>query len=119
MGALTIHVCLQELAKEPESSIGCILNVVLCGAPILIDHLTPWFKARSLIAGRFIHCYSRNDWVLKYLFRGASLTMGEVAGLGPITGIDGVENVDLSEFVEGHLEYAEKMPQIISSLNLC
>jgi len=42
--------------------------------------------------------------VLAYLYRGASLDIG-VAGIQAITGVPGVENVDVSELISGHLRY--------------
>jgi hypothetical protein len=72
-----------------------------------------------LVAGRIVNCYSVNDWVLKFLFRTtASLKVENVAGLSPIESVDGVENVNMSSFVFGHLEYAEKVAAILEMLNL-
>lgn len=113
-----IHECLMELAKDPTGALGRIENVVLFGLPATILPLDKWTRMRSLVAGRFIHCYSRNDWVLQYLHRSTSLTVGDIAGLNPIKQVDGIENVDMSEFVSGHFEYADKVPEMLQMFNL-
>lgn len=113
-----IHECLLELSKTPGETIGLIENVVLFGLPAEVLPLEKWSKMRTLVAGRFIHCYSTNDWVLQYLHRSTSLTVGDIAGLNPIEGALGLENVDMSAFVKGHLEYAEKVPEMLRMFNL-
>jgi hypothetical protein len=48
--------------------------------------------------------YSTNDYILAFLYRSSSIQYG-VAGLQPIAGVKGVENVDLSDLVSGHTSY--------------
>lgn len=118
LGALTIFECLLELSNEPETNLGVIENVLLFGLPEEIMPIERWGRIRALIAGRFIHCYSKNDWVLRFLFRSTSLAIGNIAGINPIENVDGIENVNMSNFVKGHLEYTEKMPEMLQLFNL-
>lgn len=118
LGALTIYTCLLKLSEDPEAILGAILNVVIFGVPVAIAPIETWGKMRMLVAGRFIHCYSTNDWVLQYLHRSTTLTLGDIAGLNPIPGVDGIENVDMTAHIGGHLEYAEKIPEMIKMFNL-
>lgn len=88
------------------------------GLPAVISPTENWIKMRMLVADRFIHCYSRNDWVLKFVYRSTSLTIGDIAGLNPITAVDGIENTNMSNFVNGHLEYSAKVPEMLEMFNL-
>ena len=55
------------------------------GAPLSssIINLSSWHSARSVVAGRFINCYSSGDWLLALLYRSKSYDMS-IAGLGPV-----------------------------------
>ncbi|KAL8908117.1 MAG: hypothetical protein Q9207_001009 [Kuettlingeria erythrocarpa] len=53
---------------------------------------------------KLVNVYSENDYVLGFLYRTSSIQYG-VAGLQKIEGLSGVENVDVSETVSGHLRY--------------
>jgi hypothetical protein len=116
LGALVIFTCLKELAKDPDANMGVIENVALFGLPKVIFPLENWLRMRMLVAGRFIHCYSRNDWVLRFLYRSTALTSADIAGLNPIS-VTGIENVNMSNFVKGHLEYAEKTAEMLEMFN--
>ena len=59
---------------------------------------------RSVVAGRLVNVYSSNDYVLGFLYRTSSVQYG-VAGLQKIEGLAGIENVDVSDTVSGHLRY--------------
>jgi hypothetical protein len=106
-----------ELAKDPANNLGVIENVILFGLPSEMNPIESWAKARMIIAGRFIHCYSKNDWVLRFLYRSTSMTTDEIAGLNPIEAVLGIENVNMSNLVKGHFEYAEKMPEMLQLFN--
>lgn len=45
--------------------------------------MSTWHSARSVVAGRFINCYSSSDWLLALLYRSKSYDMS-IAGLGPV-----------------------------------
>ena len=73
VGARVIYYCLQELYKLGEFNI--VTDVVLVGAPVSTLHSgvtgskLRWRQARSVVSGRFVNCYSKNDWVLGFLYR--------------------------------------------------
>lgn len=113
-----IFDCLLELAEDVESQMGVIENVILAGLPSEIYPLERWARIRTLVSGRLVHCYSIYDWVLQYVYRGTSLSVGEIAGLAPIEGVAGVESLNLSELIQGHAEYGQKMTEILSLVNL-
>jgi len=57
--------------------------------------------------------YSENDYLLAFLYRATSLQLG-VAGLQEIADIEGVENLNLSEEVQGHLRYPKLIDKILA-----
>lgn len=118
LGALVILACLEELAREPEGAFGIIENVVLFGLPASTQPSVKWHRYRCLVAGRFIHCYSRSDWILRFLYRGTSLQFDDIAGLVPLKAVHSIESVDFSGLVKGHLDYREKLPELLELLNI-
>ena len=101
LGAKVIYTCLQRLAER--KAFGLIESVVLIGAP---TPSTPadWRLIRSIVSGRVVNVYSTRDYILAYLYRSSSIQYG-VAGLQPIENVKGVENVDVTDMVEGHTRY--------------
>lgn len=136
LGALVILSCLMELcgiamdeneeAKSEASTpvsptmsiFGMIENVALMGLPAHLPSPSIWNTLRLLVAGRFIHCYSRNDWILKFMYRSSHLLTSEIAGLNPISEAPTIESVDLSNLIHGHLEYQAKLPEIIQLIGI-
>ncbi|KAF2689806.1 DUF726-domain-containing protein [Lentithecium fluviatile CBS 122367] len=101
LGARLIFSCLKTLAER--KAFGLIENVVLLGSPCPSD-AEDWRSLRSVVSGRLVNVFSTNDYVLAFLYRTSSIQLG-VAGLQPVLGIPGVQNVDVSELVSGHLRY--------------
>ncbi|KAF1949193.1 DUF726-domain-containing protein [Byssothecium circinans] len=101
LGARLIFSCLQTLAKR--RAFGLIENVVLLGSPCPSD-AEDWRKIRSVVSGRVVNVFSTNDYILAFLYRTSSIQLG-VAGLQPVLSVHGVQNVDVSELVPGHLAY--------------
>jgi len=101
LGARVIYACLMSLAKR--RAFGLVESVVLIGAPTPSD-TSDWRVMRSVVAGRLINVYSENDYVLGFLYRTSSIQLG-VAGLQKVEGLPGVENIDVSDAVSGHLRY--------------
>lgn len=105
-------------SQQKQSVFGIIENVLLMGLPTHLPAPSVWNQLRLLVSGRFIHCYSQTDWVLKFLYRTSSPTALDIAGLGPIEDVPSIENVDLSQLVHGHSDYQSKAAEIISLVNL-
>ncbi|QPG75256.1 hypothetical protein FOA43_002606 [Brettanomyces nanus] len=110
IGAKVVYTCLLDLARTGDY--GIIENVYIFGAPVMIDNDSVAL-ARSIVSGRFVNGYSKQDWILGYLFRAASGGLRSVAGLSPI---DGVENVDCTSMVKGHMDYRKVMPKLLRKL---
>lgn len=114
LGARTIFRCLEELSKKEESA-SIVERVVFLGAPISLE-TERWQTARKMVAGRFINLYSTNDWILGIVYRSSLLTQG-LAGIQPVD-IPGIENVDVTEAVNGHSAYLTMASELLKEIEL-
>ncbi|KAI0115889.1 hypothetical protein GGR51DRAFT_366827 [Nemania sp. FL0031] len=112
LGARTIYICLQELARR--KAFGLVENVVLLGAPAPSDS-TEWRRIRTVVTGRVVNAYSTRDFILGFLYRTSSIQFG-VAGLQPILNVKGIENIDVSDLVEGHTLYQHAAGPILGRI---
>ncbi|KAK3935933.1 hypothetical protein QBC46DRAFT_420992 [Diplogelasinospora grovesii] len=110
LGARVIYFCLRSLVER--RAFGLVDNVVFIGAPIPSNRVH-WQMMRSVVSGKMFNVYSENDYILAFLYRATSMQMG-IAGLQEIKDIEGVENINLSEEVQGHLRYPDIMAQILA-----
>lgn len=110
LGARAIYSCLQTLAER--RAFGLVDNVVLIGAPTPSD-TAHWQVLRSVVSGRIFNVFSENDYILGFLYRATSLQYG-IAGLQPVVRVPGIENLDLSQEVAGHLRYPDLIAQILT-----
>lgn len=110
LGARVIFSCLLELARK--GAFGIVENVYMFGSPIVVKQ-DEILKVRTVVPGRFVNGYHGNDWILGYLFRLTNGGIRRVAGLAKIEGIPGIENVDCSELVAGHMDYRRAMPRLL------
>ncbi|RKP04801.1 hypothetical protein THASP1DRAFT_20671 [Thamnocephalis sphaerospora] len=117
VGALVIFKCLQELAKR--RCYGLVDSgksaLVLLGAPVRVDSQR-WSDVRSVVSGRLVNGYIKSDWVLAFLYRVHERKL-KPAGLQPIS-TPGVESVDLSDIVQGHLCYRKQLDAILHAINI-
>ena len=112
LGAKVIHACLQQLAQR--KAFGLVENALLLGAPTSCSS-ADWRRIRSVVTGRVVNVYSTKDYILAFLYRGSSIQYG-VAGLQPVHHVRGVENVDVSDLVEGHTLYRNATGPILKRI---
>lgn len=110
LGSRVIYFCLKTLAER--KAFGLVDTVVFIGAPTPSNR-NHWQMMRSVVAGKMFNVYSENDYILAFLYRTTSIQLG-IAGLQAIKDIEGVENIDLSEEVMGHLRYPALIAQILT-----
>jgi hypothetical protein len=91
---------------------GLVQNVYLFGSPVVVKK-DEYLAVRSMVAGRFVNGYNRNDWILGYLFRLTNGGIRRVAGLAPVEEVVGIENMDCTEWVVGHMDYRTAMPKLL------
>lgn len=115
LGSRVIFSCLVELSRK--KALGLVENVYLFGTPVVKkkEHLV---MARSAVSGKFINAFSGRDWMLAYLFRAAAGGFSKVMGIGPIEGIESIENFDCTDIVDGHLAYRKNMPKLLKKLGI-
>ncbi|KAL1883631.1 hypothetical protein Plec18167_002638 [Paecilomyces lecythidis] len=112
LGSRVIYSCLQSLAKR--HAYGLVESAILMGSPVPSD-TRQWRRMRTAVSGRLVNVFSENDAVLAFLYRGASVQLG-VAGLQRVEGLPGVENINVSDIVTGHLRYQYLIGQILSKI---
>ncbi|KAK9136261.1 hypothetical protein Syun_015591 [Stephania yunnanensis] len=115
LGARLIFKCLECLAENGDDGAGLVERVVLLGAPLSIKNEN-WESARKMVAGRFVNAYSTSDWTLGITFRASLLSQG-LAGIQHVD-VPGIENVDVTEIVEGHSSYLWTTQKILRQLEL-
>ena len=109
IGARLIYNCLLELADR--NAYGIIDNVYLLGTPAVTSE-REMRKIRSVVSGTIFNGYNPNDTVLNVLYRATTTSYSYVVGLSPQS-YPGIENVDLSEMINGHMEYGTKVPIVL------
>lgn len=110
LGSRVIFSCLQELAKK--GAYGLVQNVYLFGSPVVVKK-EEYIRARTVVSGRFVNGFNRNDWILGYLFRLTNGGIRSVAGLAAIEDLPWLENMDVTDLVKGHMEYRAAMPTLL------
>lgn len=115
LGARLIYRTLQVLAKRRAFNI--VENVIFIGSPISARNTASWRAIRSIVAGRVVNCYSQDDWILGFVYRGGSLEWG-VAGLEKVECVPGIENYDVSGLVSGHLQYRFVLGEILEKVGM-
>ncbi|OWZ64032.1 hypothetical protein AYX15_04131 [Cryptococcus neoformans] len=113
LGARAIFYALIELARQ--KAYGLVQDVFIFGTTVTASRDT-WLDVRSVVAGRFVNGYATNDWMLGYLFRATSGGLNTVAGLRPVETVWGLENVDVTEIITGHMSYRSCMPQLLAKI---
>lgn len=101
LGAKVIYTCLQRLAER--KAFGLVESAILIGTPSP-SASADWRMLRTVVSGRVVNVYSMDDYLLGFLHRGSSASLG-VAGLQAIEGVFGIENVDVTDMVNGHTSY--------------
>lgn len=109
VGARAIYLTLTYLAER--KLYGLVDSVVLMGAPIPGDTGT-WTALKSVVTGRFVNVFAKNDYMLAFASRSGPSYFG-VAGLGCIEGVGGVENHDVSDILNAHVQYPSLVGDIL------
>ncbi len=112
LGARVIYTCLMSLAEK--RAFGLVENAILMGTPAPSGPLV-WGTMKSVVSGRLVNVYSENDYILGFLYRTSCLQYG-IAGLQRIEGIDGIENVNVTAKIGGHMRYQHLVGSILDHI---
>ncbi|KAJ8106668.1 hypothetical protein ONZ43_g6985 [Nemania bipapillata] len=112
LGARVIYACLTSLSEK--RAFGIVENVVLFGAPCPSE-IRVWTAMKSIVTGRLVNVYSKNDYLLGFLYRTCAWSFG-IAGLQPIEGVPLIENIDLSDCISNHLHYQYHIGSVLLRL---
>ena len=113
LGARTIYTTLQNLAEKPETR--AIKDVFLFGGAVGRNNPEEWEKAASAVSGRIWNFYSRNDQILRKLYRVANPWFSETIGSGPIEcGALNIENINCTARVARHGDYKPQLSELLS-----
>ena len=111
LGGRMVASVLTELQNEPEIY---IQDAILIGGAVS-NKAEKWRLRRKAVAGRLINVMSKNDEVLQKLYTTAKFE--SAAGANPIL-VEGVENFDASEYVQGHSDHPLKLDKTLERLNV-
>ncbi|KAK2839191.1 hypothetical protein FQN49_006382 [Arthroderma sp. PD_2] len=112
LGARVIFSCLIALAKR--RAFGLVESAILIGAPTP-STTSHWRLLRSVVSGRLVNVHSNNDGILQFIYRANSMQL-DIAGLEAISGLKGVENYNVSDIVNGHLQYQFSVGKILQRI---
>ena len=112
LGARLIYSCMMSLAER--KAFGLIDSVVLMGAPVP-SNTESWALMRGVVSGRLVNVYFADDWVLGFVYRTSAIQLG-IAGLQEVEGVEGVENLNVGDIIDGHMKYAESVEQILARI---
>jgi hypothetical protein len=112
LGARVVYACLQELAAQ--NVFGIVENAVLLGAPVSSDGAA-WIRMRTVVAGRLVNVFSDKDVILGFVYR-ASAAQFNIAGLQAVDEVHGLENVNVSDIVDGHTKYRYSTGRILTMI---
>lgn len=73
---------------------------------------------RFVVSGRFVNGYSDKDWFLVYLFRVVVGGFSVVMGIFTIENVEGIENINCIEFVDGYLNYRKSMFKLLKRIGI-
>ena len=121
LGNHVIKNCLKELSNRDDGKM-VINNVTfLAGATTFRDRLKWYNIFNKVVGGRIVNCYSKVDYILKYLY--SNCTGNHPIGNNYIDINDGkggkniIENYDLTDLNIGHLDYRKKFSDILKRIN--
>ena len=115
LGSRVIYSCLIELCKK--KALGLVENVFIFGTPV-VRKREQLVMARSVVSGRFVNGYSDKDWVLAYLFRATAGGFSKVMGISTDNDVEGIEDFNCTELVDGHMSYRKNMPKLLKKLGI-
>lgn len=115
LGARVIYFCLEALSTRNSTS---VIDAYLLGGAIGLNDPASWDTAASAVSGNIYNIYSKNDAILKNLYRGANAFLSNPIGLQPIyCSATNVQNFDASSLVTGHMKHKSAFSSVLQKLD--
>jgi hypothetical protein len=115
LGARVIAYALQALSTRSGRPV--VRDVYLLGGAIDRTDKAMWNNAAKAVSGTIHNCYSRNDKVLQYAYRGANAMLSDPIGIGPISGRNPkIRNWDFSNAVRSHMAWKSFLPKAMEHI---
>lgn len=114
LGCRVIYYVLETLSTKEKKF---IKDVYLLGGAVDRKDSEGWTKACESVSGNIYNCHSQNDFVLKYLYKGASALFSDPIGYDKIK-VDNetIKNIDCTEFVNSHMEWKNNLSIILEKI---
>ena len=123
LGNHVVKNCLRELSTYNDNK--CIIKDVtfIAGATTFKNKINWYNRFKRVVGGRIINCYSKEDYILKLLYKNCT-------GNAPIgnseliisNGLKGgkniIENYDFSDLKLGHLDYRQNFNKVVKRINI-
>ena len=110
LGSRVIAYALEYLQQNDQY--GKVFNVFFMGGAIGQDHcIFTEGTINKIVANKIFNIYSSNDVILKYVYRAAELGNYPI-GISALRSSQ-IIDVDASELVHGHLDYPQKLAQLM------
>ena len=114
LGARVIFYALENLATRKGAP--KVAHAILLGGAVGRDP-QHWETAAKSVSGKIVNCYSRQDDVLKYLYKTGTAFTSDPVGRGPIdSDSDQIANVDATHLVAGHTAYKPVLSQVMAEV---
>jgi pimeloyl-ACP methyl ester carboxylesterase len=117
LGARVVHFALTELARQRRKRIE---NAYLLGGAVGggCKDDPCWELATSAVKGRIYNCFSGQDEVLQWAYRGANAMLSEPVGFSGINlRHERIFDFDCSALVTGHAEWKNQFGEILRQLD--
>jgi hypothetical protein len=111
LGCRVIYASLRALSTTGEKIVD---EVHLTGGAV-DNKKENWKIAKKAVSGKIFNYYSKNDYVLRYLYRAGTFFKSKPIGFEKIGLVRGIRNCNVSRYVQGHMDYKPNGPRFIKS----
>jgi len=88
--------------------------VYFLGGAVGIGNAKEWKGISTAVEGKLYNCYSKNDYILGFLYRTANFFISRPIGLYEIPTSDPrITNCDVTHLVSGHMEYKPQLERVL------
>lgn len=115
LGARVIYYALSALATK-ETPI--VRHVYLLGGAVGATDEDDWTRAADAVSGTIHNCFSTNDRILNFLYRGACAMISEPIGIREIVSRSArIKSHNCSDLIDGHNSWKDKLPDVLRRID--